>query len=173
MNVPRIVIVMGVSGSGKTTLGAALAEILGATYLEADRFHPPANIAHMAAGKPLDDAMRWPWLKALARAAAEAARTGPAVASCSALKRSYRDLIRAEAGPVRFLFLDGRRAVLEARVRLRQHDYMPATLLDSQLATLEPPGPDEPDVIRLDLDQTMEAQIARSLAALATTPAKP
>jgi carbohydrate kinase (thermoresistant glucokinase family) len=161
-----IVVVMGVSGCGKTTLGAALARRLGGTYLEADRFHPPENIAHMAAGKPLDDAMRWPWLTALARAAREAAQTAPAVASCSALKRSYRDLIRAEAGALTFLFLDGPREVLEARVRTRRHEYMPASLLDSQLATLEPPGPDEPDVVRLDFSLPPPALTRAALAAL-------
>ena len=163
-----IVIVMGVSGSGKTTLGAALAQRLGGTYLEADRFHPPENVAQMAAGKPLDDAMRWPWLTALARAAAEAALAAPAVASCSALKRSYRDLIRAEAGATTFLFLDGPRSVLEARVAGRRHEYMPASLLDSQLATLEPPEPDEADCIRLDFALPPPALLAAAVAALAS-----
>jgi gluconokinase len=166
-----IVIVMGVSGSGKTTLGKALAERLGGRYLEADDFHPPENRAHMAAGKPLDDAMRRPWLIALARAAAEAGRSGDAVASCSALKRAYRDLIRAEAGPVTFLHLDGPREVLAQRVASRRHEYMPASLLDSQLATLEPPGADEPDCHRLDLTLPPEALLEAAVAALASRPA--
>jgi gluconokinase len=168
-----IVIVMGVSGSGKTTLGKALAQALGGRYLEADDYHPPENRAHMAAGKPLDDAMRRPWLVALARAVRVAGAAGPAVASCSALKRAYRDLIRAEAGAVTFLFLDGPREVLAQRVASRRHEYMPASLLDSQLATLEPPGPDEPDCQRLDLTMPPDRLLAAALATLETRPASP
>lgn len=163
-----IVVVMGVSGSGKTTLGEALAAKLNATYLEADRFHPPENVAWMAAGKPLNDEMRWPWLRALAQGARKEAAKGPVIVTCSALKRSYRQLIREEAGPVTFLFLDGPRGVLEQRVSSRRHEYMPASLLDSQLATLQPPDPDETDCIRLDFRLRPEALAKAALAALAS-----
>lgn len=165
-----IVVVMGVSGSGKTTLAEVLARKLAAAYLEADRYHPPENIAHMAAGKPLDDAMRRPWLIALAKAARAEAARGPVVVTCSALKRSYRQLIRDGAGPVTFLFLDGPRGVLEQRVGGRKHEYMPASLLDSQLATLEPPGADETDCIRLDFRLRPEALVEAALAALKDRP---
>jgi gluconokinase len=161
-----IAVIMGVSGAGKTTLAEALAGEIGAAYLEADRFHPPQNVAWMAAGKPLNDEMRRPWLIALARGAAEAARKAPVIVTCSALKRSYRDLIRAEAGKVTFLFLDGPRAVLEARVGGRKHEYMPASLLDSQLSTLEPPEPDETDCTRLDFTRPVPELVAGARAAL-------
>jgi gluconokinase len=162
-----IVVVMGVSGSGKTTLGEALAAALGASYLEADAYHPAENVARMAAGQPLDDVMRRPWLVALARAAAEAAATGPVVFTCSALKRAYRDLLRAEAGRITFLFLDGPLEVLEARVSGRKHDYMPASLLASQLATLEPPEAGEPDCHRLDFTRPVAELVAKAKALLA------
>jgi gluconokinase len=142
---------MGVSGSGKSTLGEALADALGCSFLEGDTFHAAASIAKMRAGKPLDDADRWPWLDRLGAAmGAAATREGVAVAACSALKRAYRERLAAAAGvPVRFVLLDVNRAELQDRMDARQAHYMPASLLDSQLATLERPGPDE-DVLVLD-----------------------
>lgn len=132
------VIVMGVSGCGKTSVGTALAERLGLPFIEGDRLHPASNIAKMSAGIALGDVDRWPWLDEIGRAIVT--NTNGAIASCSALKRVYRDRLRAAAGQdIRFVFLDLSRDELERRMRLRQGHFMPAALLDSQLATLEPP----------------------------------
>ncbi|MCR8726373.1 gluconokinase [Frigidibacter sp. ROC022] len=164
-----VILVMGVSGSGKSTLARSLAEELGAVYLEGDRFHPPANVAHMKAGKPLTDEMRWGWLESLGRAAAEERAAGrQVVMTCSALKRSYRDLLRREAGPLAILFLHGEQDKLAARLRHRKTHYMPASLLPSQLATLEPPGPDEPDTARLPIRPAPAVVLRLALEALAT-----
>ena len=144
-SVPLIAVVMGVSGTGKSTLGAALARDLGWPYAEGDDFHSAANVAKMHAGHPLTDEDRWPWLRAIAAWAGEReqARSG-GVVTCSALRRSYRDLLRAGHPDVRFICLVGSREVLAARLAGRQGHFMPAALLDSQLATLEPLGADEP-----------------------------
>jgi gluconokinase len=142
------VIVMGVSGCGKTSAGIALAERLGLGFIEGDRLHPAANIARMSAGIPLEDADRWPWLDAIGRALA--ARPGGTVASCSALKRAYRERLRSAAGrDLRFVFLELSRPELERRMHLREGHFMPATLLASQLAALEPPT-GEPGVLTLN-----------------------
>jgi gluconokinase len=138
-----LVVVMGVSGSGKSTVGRELAARLGVPYAEADEFHPPANIDKMSAGVPLTDEDRWPWLRAIAAWLAERAARGGGVVSCSALKRSYRDLLRS-AGEVCFLYLAGDRSVIAGRLAGRTGHFMPASLLDSQLADLEPLAPDEP-----------------------------
>jgi gluconokinase len=139
------IVVMGVSGSGKSTVGAALAKRLGVVFRDADEFHPAANVAKMSAGTPLTDADRWPWLDAIGAALAEAGRRGRGiVVGCSALKRIYRNRLRAAAGrPLVFVHLTGSHATLAERMRTRKGHFMPASLLDSQLATLEPPGPDE------------------------------
>jgi gluconokinase len=162
---PRAIVVMGVSGSGKSTLGAWLAEALACPFLEADAFHGEANIAKMAAGEPLTDADRWPWLDRLGAAlAAAVTQDGLAVAACSALKRTYRERLRAAvAAPVSFLFLETRPAVLAARIVGRRGHFMPASLLTSQLETLEPPGADEPALI-LEATEPAERLGARSLA---------
>ncbi len=131
-------IVMGVSGCGKSTFGAALADKLGMAFQDADDFHPATNRAKMAAGQPLTDEDRWPWLDAVAKAL-----QGGGVMACSALKRSYRDHLRQRAGSVQFLHLCAPRGVIAKRLTLRQGHFMPASLLDSQFATLEPLGPDE------------------------------
>lgn len=137
-------IVMGVSGCGKSSLGRLLAARLGAAFLEGDDFHPAANVAKMSAGVPLDDADRWPWLARLAGAVRQRRRDGAAVAACSSLKRSYRDRLRTLiAEPVCFVCLNPPRSVLEQRLRARPGHFMPPSLLDSQLRTLELPGPDE------------------------------
>jgi gluconokinase len=154
------VVVMGVSGCGKTTVGMALAEHLGARFVEGDRLHPEANVTKMAAGIPLTDADRWPWLDAVA--AALAADT-PVIASCSALKRAYRDRLRSGSGtPLHFLHLAGDRGILTQRMGQRPGHYMPVSLLDSQLATLEPPGPDEALTLPMDMpiDHLVETAIA-------------
>ena len=140
---------MGVSGSGKTTVGIALAAALGLPFRDADDLHPAANVAKMASGHALTDDDRMPWL-ALVGAELAAAPEGLVIA-CSALKRVYRRAILAAAPSTRFVFLDGSRELLESRVQHRQGHFMPVSLLDSQLATLEPLTPDEPGV-RISLD---------------------
>jgi len=135
----RPVVVMGVSGSGKTTVGAALADALGLRFVDGDALHPVANVAKMAAGIPLDDADRAPWLDAIGAVLA----AGPVVVACSALKRAYRDRLRAAAPGLQLVFLDGDPALLASRMTARPGHFMPASLLDSQLATLERPEPDE------------------------------
>ncbi len=135
------IVIMGVSGSGKSSVGAALSDRLGIHYLDGDDLHSPDSVAKMAAGIPLTDADRWPWLDRVAQALA---CDTPLIIGCSALRRAYRDRIRAGAGgPVQFVHLAGRRAVIASRMAARIGHYMPPGLLDSQLATLEPPGPDE------------------------------
>ncbi len=136
---------MGVSGSGKSTLGAVLAQALACPFLDGDDFHDAAAIAKMSAGQPLTDEDRWPWLDRLGRAMSQSlAAGGSAVAACSALRRSYRDRLRAAiAAPTRFVLLDASPAELQRRLDHRSDHYMPASLLGSQLATLERPGDDE------------------------------
>lgn len=135
---------MGVSGSGKTVIGSALARALGVEFVEGDELHPEENVKRMASGIALTDEDRAPWLRSIAARlrAAKDARTG-LVVSCSALKRSYRDLLRAGAGDVRFILLKGDRALIAKRVATRSGHYMPQSLLDSQFAALEEPGPEE------------------------------
>lgn len=163
----RNLIAMGVSGSGKTTAGQALARHFGTDFIEGDQLHPAANVAKMAAGTPLDDADRLPWLKAIGARLAEADdRPQGVVAACSSLKRAYRDILRAAAKrPLTFVFLDGSHELLAKRMALRTGHFMPATLLDSQLATLERPGPDE-DVVRIDLDGDIGRELAEAIATI-------
>lgn len=144
-----ILLLMGVSGSGKTTVGAMLAGRLGWTYAEADDFHPPANVAKMHAGIPLDDDDRRPWLEATATWMRE--QEGPAVVTSSALKRRYRDLLRAGRPDLRLVYLEGDRDLIGKRLAARHGHFFPKDLLDSQFADLEPPGPDEnPLVVSID-----------------------
>lgn len=135
------VVVMGVSGSGKSTVGAALARCLRVPFVDADTLHPAANVAKMAAGDPLDDEDRYPWLDAVGEWLA-AHRDG-GVASCSALKRTYRDQLRAHCPGVEFLHLSGSAELIADRLAARTDHFMPAALLRSQLDTLEALGPDE------------------------------
>lgn len=148
---PMAIVVMGVAGSGKSTLGAALASAIDCPFLEGDDFHSPEAIAKMRAGVPLTDADRWPWLDRLGRAlGAEVGSHGIAVASCSALRKAYRDCLRKVIPtPVGFVLMDVDREELLRRLTARAHHYMPPSLLTSQLDTLERPQPDEL-VITLD-----------------------
>jgi gluconokinase len=155
-----ILVVMGVAGCGKSTVGAALATRLGWRYAEGDDFHPQANVDKMRAGKPLDDADRRPWLAAIARwMDAQADAHVPAVIACSALKRRYRDFLREGRPQVWFLYLRVPREILQRRLETRRHEYMPASLLDSQLATLEEPARDEPRTVRVDADGGLDATL--------------
>jgi len=164
---------MGVSGSGKTTVGAALAQRLGVPFADADDFHPPANVAKMSAGVPLDDLDRLPWLHALGSWQAKHAPTG-AVVSCSALRRWYREILREAAPGQVFVHLDGRPDVVARRVAGRPGHFMPASLVDSQFATLEPLAPDEAG-FTLDLDQSVDDLVVQAVARLAhrTDPGTP
>jgi len=157
-----IVVVMGVSGSGKSTTGAALARMLGWPFVEGDDLHPPGNVAKMAAGVPLTDDDRWPWLdRIVAELRARSPQSPGIVLACSALKQSYRDRL-APAGDVRFVHLHGDRETIAARLAVRQHLYMPATLLDTQFATLQPPG----DAIVVDIRDDVPTQVQKIVAAL-------
>lgn len=141
-----VIVTMGVSGSGKSTLGALLARQLDCAFLEGDDFHAPDAVAKMRAGQPLNDEDRWPWLDRLGAAVAQAlASRGAVVTACSALRRGYRDRLRAAVAPtpMRFILLDAGRDELARRLAGRAGHYMPASLLDSQLSTLERPHADE------------------------------
>jgi len=141
------IVMMGVSGSGKTTVGGALAARLGVPFRDADEFHPRANVEKMSAGIPLTDEDRWPWLDAIAAAIRDTPAGEGIVVSCSALRRIYRDRIIAGARrPVLFVHLAGTMETIGPRMATRTGHFMPVSLLDSQLATLEPPAPDEPAI---------------------------
>jgi gluconokinase len=138
------IVVMGVSGTGKTTIGRRLARKLDRDFVEGDDLHPTANVAQMRAGVPLTDAERLPWLRLVRDAMSHAGAEGrPTVVACSALRRSYRDLLRTADGGVRFVHLVVPRDELAHRLAHREGHFMPASLLDSQLATLEPLEADE------------------------------
>ncbi|MCP2297966.1 gluconokinase [Nocardia amikacinitolerans] len=168
---PHIVVVMGVSGSGKSTVAGMLSAALGWELVEGDDLHPAANIAKMADGDPLTDSDRWPWLARIAQWMEVQVRTGRSgIVTCSALKRSYRDVLRSSV-PERtgsiatFIHLVGTREQLHRRLITRLDHFMPAGLLDSQLRTLEDPTPDE-QVVEIGIDAPPD-QIARAaLAAL-------
>lgn len=162
---PRVV-VMGVSGCGKSTVGALMAARLGCSYLDGDDLHPPRNLALMAAGTPLTDDDRHGWLAAVAQRLSDARTAGQAlVVGCSALKRRYRDQLRAACPGLQWVHLHGRPELLQARMAARSNHYMPTSLLASQLATLEPPGPDEA-VTTIDIDAPVAQLVAAALAAL-------
>ncbi|MEU3353286.1 gluconokinase [Streptomyces sp. NPDC037389] len=161
-----VVVVMGVAGTGKTTVGPLVAEALGVPYAEGDDFHPAANIAKMSAGTPLDDDDRAPWLDAIGDwARGRTGAGGGGVVSCSALKRAYRDRLRAAAPGLVFLHLTGDRELIAGRMAARKGHFMTARLLDSQFATLEPLGADEAGIA---VDVAPEAAVIaeRAVAAL-------
>jgi gluconokinase len=168
MSTPHVVVVMGVAGTGKTTVGTLLAARLGVPYADGDDFHPQANIDRMSAGIPLTDEDRWPWLDAVGAWAHARAGLG-GVVSCSALKRSYRDRLRAAAPGVVFAHLTGDRALIEDRMSHRQGHFMPTALLDSQLATLQPLQPDEAGVA-VDVTGSPEEITERAANALRSLP---
>jgi gluconokinase len=143
-----VVVMMGVSGSGKTTIARGVARHLGWDVLEGDSYHPPANIAKMSQGIPLDDADRLPWLHAIAEAIdGELAAGRSSIVACSALKRSYRDILIGGRRNVVLVYLQGSTELLAERVRRRTGHFMPPSLLESQFAALEEPGPDENAIV--------------------------
>ncbi|MEU6975818.1 MULTISPECIES: gluconokinase [unclassified Streptomyces] len=161
---PPVVVVMGVAGTGKTTVGPLVAEALGLPYAEGDDFHPAANVAKMSAGTPLDDTDREPWLDAIGQWAHSRAGLGGVVSS-SALKRIYRDRLRAAAPGVVFLHLTGDRELIEQRMAARKGHFMPTALLDSQFATLQPLREDEAGVA-VDVSGSPEEIARRAVVAL-------
>lgn len=161
---PRAIVVMGVSGAGKTEIGRRLAAALGWEFADADAFHPPANVAKMRAGTPLDDGDRWPWLDALAAELARSlAGSGGIVLACSALARRHRGRLGLPHPEIRLVHLDDATGAIRKRVEQRAGHFMPATLLDSQLALLERPGPEERPIV-VDVAGTPD-EIVRSILA--------
>jgi beta-N-acetylhexosaminidase len=159
------VVVMGVSGCGKTTIGDLVARELGVPFLDGDSLHPVENVAKMAAGTPLTDEDRWPWLATVGARLANAG-DGGMVLACSALRRSYRDAIRAQAPDTIFLHLHGSKEVLRARTEGRTGHFMPPALLESQLATLEPLEADEAGIV-VDIAAPVDEVVALALANIA------
>lgn len=162
------VMVMGPSGVGKTTFARLLAQSLDADFIEGDDYHPPLNRAAMQAGQPLTDAMRAPWLEALAGAVAQSLNRRDTVFTCSALKRAYRDRLRHRLGALRLVYLTAPPDLIRRRMTGRRH-FMPASLLGSQLSILEPPGPDE-GAITLDMSGDLDALVRKTVGWLRKEP---
>ena len=168
---PCALIVMGVSGSGKSTIGDKLAERLGWSYEDGDRFHPASNVAKMSAGQPLTDEDRWPWLQAIADEIDRICMAGGhAVIACSALKRVYRDVLVHGRSDVRIIFLDGTQELIGGRLAERKGHFMPPGLLASQFKTLEPPGPAE-NPVNVSIDAPVETIIDDIVRQLGLSPA--
>jgi gluconokinase len=160
--VTRAILVMGVSGSGKTTFGTALAKELNWTFADADDYHPPSNVQKMASGEALTDTDREPWLQRLhALIEQHLLEQRPLVLACSALKASYRETLTAKLEDVHVVFLNGSRELIAGRISQREH-FMPPSLLESQLKTLEPPE----DAIVLDVGQPIEVMVREVMAQL-------
>ncbi len=158
-----VIVLMGVSGSGKTAVGVRLAAALGAEFAEGDDYHPPANVAKMKSGVPLDDADRQPWLETLAREIGRWLEAGQdMVLACSALKQGYRDILKGGRPGVRFVYLCGSESLIRARLAARHGHFMPASLLASQFAALEEPA----DAITVAIDRPPDEIVASILAAL-------
>ena len=170
---PAVLVIMGVSGSGKTTIGALLAALLGWELVDGDSLHPAANVEKMRSGIPLNDGDRWAWLRAIAVWIDETRRAGGhGIVACSALKRSYRDVLLGTRPDVRLVYLKGDLSLIGQRTAQRPGHYMPVALLPSQFDTLEEPGADEnPIVVSIDADP--QAIAARILAELHIDPRAP
>ncbi|UWU28804.1 gluconokinase [Rhizobium sp. WSM1274] len=169
MNRPHAIVVMGVSGCGKSSVGEKLAEALHLQFMEGDALHPAANVEKMSKGIPLTDDDRMPWLDRIGEEMKSSLEKSEGIiVSCSALKRLYRDRLRAAAGGnLLFVYLEGSRALLMKRMGERKGHFMPVSLLDSQLATLEVPT-GEPGVVTVDIDDTVDGIAATALEGLAT-----
>jgi gluconokinase len=169
--IPCALIVMGVSGSGKSTIGDALAKRLGWLYEDGDKFHPASNVAKMAAGHPLTDEDRWPWLRAIAD---EIDRLGAAgvrsVIACSALRRAYRDILVHGRNDIRLVYLNGTQALIADRLSRRKGHFMPQGLLESQFNTLEPPTADE-RAVTVSIDAPVDRIVDDALRQLDLRPA--
>jgi gluconokinase len=153
---PCALVIMGVSGSGKTTIADKLAERLGWTCEDGDKYHPKSNVEKMSAGHPLTDEDRWPWLNAIADEIERVCKArGHVVVACSALKRTYRDVLLRGRDDVRIVFLNGTQKLIAGRLALRKDHFMPPGLLDSQFKTLETPGPDE-NAIDVSIDASVD-----------------
>lgn len=162
---PPTLIIMGVSGSGKSVIGSLLAERLGGVFDDGDDYHPPSNKAKMSAGTPLTDEDRWPWYATLRQRIVDMRGKTPVhVLGCSALKPVYRDRLRADDSDkeIAFVLLDGSRELITARMAARKGHFMPLSLLESQLATLQP----TPDLIRVSIDATPEEIVMRIIKEL-------
>ena len=169
---PCALIVMGVSGSGKSTIAAKLAERLRWTFEDGDRFHPASNVAKMRAGHPLTDEDRWPWLQAIADEIDRVCRAGQhAVIACSALKRTYRDILVHGRTDVRMVFLNGTQELIASRLAQRKGHFMPPGLLASQFSTLEPPDGSE-NPITVSIDASVDAIVDDIVRQLNLTPAE-
>jgi gluconokinase len=168
---PCVLVVMGVSGSGKSTIGDQLAQRLGWSYEDGDKFHPASNVAKMSAGHPLTDEDRWPWLQAIADEIDRLCESGRhAVIACSALKRAYRDILVHRRSDVRIVFLKGTEALIANRLAQRKGHFMPPGLLTSQFKTLQPPGPDE-NPVTVSIEPSVDAIIDDIVRQLGFDPA--
>jgi gluconokinase len=168
---PCALVVMGVSGSGKSTIADKLAERLGWTFEDGDRFHPPSNVAKMSAGVPLTDEDRWPWLRAIADEIDRVCKVGQhAVIACSALKRAYRDILVHGRNDVRIVYLSGTEELIASRLALRKGHFMPPGLLASQFKTLEPPDESEHPVT-VSIDAAVEIIVDDIVRQLRLSPA--